>query len=198
VTGEEYEIRNRDHIERGAYELYEGRNLFHIETFACNWKSVGPRRTARICRIVAVFARAVGSPFAMVLGMNTRPATRHRDGTISFVCAMREFAGASLVALAFAFAILLIGTPIALIVRGLHDTFSWLVRVGGDMTAPVEALVSVASVGGGLILTAVLVRLLVGVFHWRRSVRVLTWRQTPPRQCRNYSAFSLTSLMHYS
>ncbi len=43
-----------------------------------------------------------------------------------FLRTIRGFAEASLVALGFALAILLIGAPIALIVRGLHEGFSWL------------------------------------------------------------------------
>lgn len=40
---------------------------------------------------------------------------------------IRGFAGASLVAVAFALAILIIGTPIALIVGAAHAGLSWLI-----------------------------------------------------------------------
>ena len=40
---------------------------------------------------------------------------------------VREFAEASVVVIAFAVAILVVGTPIALAVRALHDIVSWLV-----------------------------------------------------------------------
>ena len=47
---------------------------------------------------------------------------------MSFVRVVRGFAEASVAVLAFAIAILLLGIPIALIVRGLHEGLSWLVR----------------------------------------------------------------------
>ena len=103
--------------------------------------------------------------------MTNRPATRQRGATASFVRVVRGFAEASLVALAFACAILLIGLPIALIVRGLHEALSWLVARPGTMSALVEAFVSVSSVTGGVVVTAVLARLLVRLFHWRNTFR---------------------------
>jgi hypothetical protein len=116
----------------------------------------------------AVLVPIDGSLFAIVLSMNNRRATRQRDVTASFVRAMRGFAEASLVALAFGCAILLIGMPIALIVRGVHEGLSWLVGRGGDMSALAQALVSFSSVAGGIVITAALARLLVRGFHWRR------------------------------
>ena len=103
--------------------------------------------------------------------MNNRPATRRRDATASLVRVVRGFAEASLVALAFACAILLLGMPLALIVRGLHDALSWLVARQGNMSALVQAFVSVSSVTGGLVITALLARLLVRLFHWRSTFR---------------------------
>jgi len=91
---------------------------------------------------------------------------------MSFVRVMRGFAEASLVALAFVCAILLIGIPIALIVRGLHEGLSWVVRLGGDMSALVQALVFVSIVAGGLVIAAVFTRLLVRFFHWRRTFQL--------------------------
>jgi hypothetical protein len=104
---------------------------------------------------------------AIVLGMCNRIAS----GMTSFVRVIRAFAEASLVALGFAFAILVIGTPIALIVRGLHEGLSWLARLVGDPSSMIDALVSVSAVAGGVFLTAVFIRLLVGFFHWRRRFR---------------------------
>jgi F0F1-type ATP synthase membrane subunit a len=117
------------------------------------------------------FAPLTGSLFAFVLGMNNRPATRQRDAAASFVRVVRGFAEASLVALAFACAILLIGMPIAIIVRGLHEALSWTVARQGNMSALVQAFVSVSSVTGGFVITAVLARLLVRLFHWRNTFR---------------------------
>jgi hypothetical protein len=107
----------------------------------------------------------------MVLGMNNTRATRARDTAKSLLCVTRSFAEGSLVAFAFAFAILLIGMPVVLIIRGLHEGLSWLVRSGGEMSALVEALVSVSSVAGGLVLAAVFGGLLVRLFRSRRTFR---------------------------
>ena len=41
---------------------------------------------------------------------------------------VRELAEASLLVIAFAVAILVVGTPIALAVRALHEILSWLLR----------------------------------------------------------------------
>jgi hypothetical protein len=87
---------------------------------------------------------------------------------MSFVGVIRGFAEASLAALAFAFAILLIGIPIALVVRGLHEALSWLVRLRGEMSGLGEALVSVSSVAGGLVIMLLVATLVVRFFHWRR------------------------------
>jgi hypothetical protein len=71
----------------------------------------------------------------------------------------------------FAFAILIIGTPIALLVRGLHDGLSWFVGLGGEMAARERTLVSVVSTVAGIALTALFARVIVVCFHWRRTVR---------------------------
>jgi hypothetical protein len=102
--------------------------------------------------------------------MGNKPATQ-RGQTVSFVRVIRGFAGASLAALGFVVAILLIGAPVALIVRGLYEGLSRLARGGGDISALADALVSVASVGGSVVLAAVFVRLLVAFFDWRRRFR---------------------------
>ena len=112
-----------------------------------------------------------GSAFAIVLCMNNKRAIRHRDATTAFIRVIRGFAEASLVALAFAVAIVLIGMPVTLIVRGLHEGLSWLVRLGGEMSGVIDAVVSVSSVAGGLVIAAVFARLLVRIFHWRRTFR---------------------------
>ena len=75
-------------------------------------------------------------------------------------------------AFGFAVAILAVGTPIVLIIRGLHEGLSWLARSVGDPSALVEALVSISSIAGGVIVTAVLIRLLVRLFRWRRGFRI--------------------------
>jgi hypothetical protein len=117
------------------------------------------------------FAPLAGSLFAIVLGMTNRPSTRQRDATAAFLRVARGFAEASLVALAFACAILLIGLPLALIVRGLHEALSWLVARQGNASALVQVFVSVSSVTGGFVITAVLARLLVRFFNWRSTFR---------------------------
>ena len=84
---------------------------------------------------------------------------------------IRGFAEGSLVALGLALAILLIGTPLALLARGVHEGLSWLVGLRGETSALIEAFVSMAGVLGTVILVAVFVRLLVGFFDWRRRFR---------------------------
>jgi hypothetical protein len=90
---------------------------------------------------------------------------------MSFVGVIRGFAEGSLVAFAFVFAILLIGTPVMLIIHGLHEGLSWLVRLGGETSVLVEALVSASSVAGGLVLAAVFVRFLVRFFRSLHTFR---------------------------
>jgi len=75
------------------------------------------------------------------------------------------------VAFGFALAILAVGTPIVLSIRGLYEGLSWLTRLVGGSSAFVDALASVSSVAGGVILTAVFIKLLVRFFHWRRRFR---------------------------
>jgi hypothetical protein len=95
--------------------------------------------------------------------------TRHET---AFGRGLRTIAEASLVAgLGFSGAVLLIGTPIALLVRALHEGLSWLTRFG-DMTSPfIEALVAVASSLGGVVLFALAVRFVLGRFRQRRASR---------------------------
>jgi hypothetical protein len=73
--------------------------------------------------------------------------------------------------LAFGFAIFLIGLPLALGVRVVHESLSWLARFGGETGPVAEALVSVASVAGGITLAVVFARVLVGFFRWRGALR---------------------------
>ena len=54
--------------------------------------------------------------------MNEKPS----ESRYPLVRIIGEFAEGSLVAVAFALAILLLATPIALLVRGIHATLSWL------------------------------------------------------------------------
>ena len=84
---------------------------------------------------------------------------------------IRGLRGRSLVVLGFRLAILLIGTPLALLARGVHEGLSWLVALRGETSALTEAFVSVFTVLGTVILVAVFVRLLVGFFNWRRRFR---------------------------
>ena len=90
---------------------------------------------------------------------------------MSLVRVIRGFAEGSLAVLAFAIAIVVLGIPLALMVRGLHDGLSALVRLRGDMSPLVEALVSVSSVAGSLVLALVVATLLVRFFHWRGTFR---------------------------
>jgi len=106
----------------------------------------------------------------MNLGMDNRTAAPEVDG-LSFMRVIRGFAEGALVALGFALAILSIGTPLALVARGVHEGLSWIVRFGGETSALMEAFVSVSSVLGSVILVAVFIRLLVGAFNWRRTCR---------------------------
>ena len=112
-----------------------------------------------------------GAVLAMVVGMDNRTATSRVAGLTSFMRVIRGFAEGSLVVLGFALAILLIGTPLALLARGVHEGLSWLVALRGETSALMEAFVSVSSVLGTVILVAVFVRLLVGFFNWRRRFR---------------------------
>ena len=107
----------------------------------------------------------------MVDGMDNRTSTSRVAGLTSFIRVIRGFAEGSLVVLGFALAILLIGTPLALLARGVHEGLSWLVALRGETSALTEAFVSVSSVVGTVILVAVLVRLLIGFFNWRRRSR---------------------------
>ena len=112
-----------------------------------------------------------GSHVAIVFSMRNKAAIYRHTGIASFWQGVRAFAEASLLALAFGFAILLIGVPLALSVRVVYESLSWLARLGGEMGAVVQTLVSVASVVGGIIVTAVFTRGLVGFFRWRRALR---------------------------
>jgi hypothetical protein len=103
--------------------------------------------------------------------MRTKAAIHRNTGIASFVRSVRAFVEASLVALAFAVTIFLIGLPLAVSIRVVHESSSWLARLGGEMDPLTDALVSVAAVVGGIILTAVFARALVGFFRWRRTLR---------------------------
>jgi hypothetical protein len=99
-------------------------------------------------------------------------ANRDPKGMASFGPGLRTIAEASFVAaLGLPVAVLLIGTPIALLVRTLHEGLSWLTR-SGDMTGPfIEALVAVASSVGGVLLFALSARFFVRLFWQRRASR---------------------------
>ena len=103
--------------------------------------------------------------------MDNRTATSRFGVLRSFIRVVRGFAEGSLVVLGFALAILLIGAPLAVLARAVHEGLSWLFALAVETSAPIEALVSASSVLGTVILVAVFVRLLVGFFHWRRKFR---------------------------
>jgi hypothetical protein len=113
--------------------------------------------------------------------MDKMRATHSRDTARSFLRVIRGFAEASLVAVAFACVILLIGTPVALIVRGLHEALSWVVRSAGVMSVLADALVSVSSVAGGLVIAVVFVRLLVRTLRRRRTSHASVISSEAPR-----------------
>jgi hypothetical protein len=124
------------------------------------------------CRYLGVISAAKnGSHLAVVLSMRNEAAVDPDTGFKSFMRSSRAFAGASLVALAFGFAVFLIGLPLALGVRVVHESLSWLARLGGETGPVAEALVSVASVVGGIMLTVVFARALIGFFRWRGALR---------------------------
>jgi len=75
---------------------------------------------------------------------------------------VRALGEASLLALGFAAMILLIGTPLGLGVRGIHDVLSWAIPGGGELRAFV---VSATSVVGGVALTTMFWRTIVELFH---------------------------------
>jgi len=128
--------------------------------------------TAPKCLSLSVLSSAKnGSHLAIALSMRNKAAIHSNTGIASFVRGVREFAEASLVALAFAFAIFLIGLPLALSVRIVHESLSWLAGLGGEMGPVAEALVMIASVVGGMMLTAVFAIALVGFFRWRSALR---------------------------
>ena len=102
---------------------------------------------------------------------NDRTGITRNGGLTSLMRVIRSFAEGSLVALGFAVTILFIGMPLALFVGGLHEGLSGLVRLRGDTSALAESLVSIASVAGGLVLTGVFVRRLVGFFNSLRRFR---------------------------
>jgi hypothetical protein len=111
-----------------------------------------------------------GSHIAIVLSMRKKAASHRNTGMASFARGVRAFAEATLVALAFGFAIFLIGLPLALSVRVVHESLSWLVQLGGDV-GPAAEVVTVASVVGGIMLTAVFAAALVRFFRWRGALR---------------------------
>ena len=105
----------------------------------------------------------------MVVGMDDRTATPKADG-LSFMRVIRA-AERSLVALGFALAILLIGTPLALWARcGVRRSV-----LAGPVATREHRLLSKLSFSfqrpRTVILVAVFIRLLVGFFNWRRRGR---------------------------
>lgn len=107
----------------------------------------------------------------MVVGMDNRTATSRVSGPTSFIRVIRGFAEGSLVVLGFALTILLIGTPLALLARGVYEGLSWIAALRGETSALMEVFVSVSTVFGTVALVTVVVRLLVAFFNWRRRFR---------------------------
>jgi hypothetical protein len=103
--------------------------------------------------------------------MDNRTATSRVGALRSFVRVVRGFAEGSMVVLGFALAIVLIGMPLALLARAVHEGLSWLVALRGETSALTDAFVTASSVVCTVTLVAVLVRLLVGFFNWRRRLR---------------------------
>ena len=139
--------------------------------FAFRWQRSGSLRAHGSPESFEFGGSASGAVLAIVTGMDNRTAPARVGALRSFIRVVRGFAEASLVALGFALAILLIGTPLALLARGVYEGLSWLVALRGETSALMEALVSVSSFLGTVILVALFVRLLVGFFDWRRRFR---------------------------
>ena len=106
---------------------------------------------------------------AIPFGMTNSAAIHRNRGIASVVRVVRAFAEASLIALAFGLAILVIGAPMAFTVRIVHDGLTWHARSGGELGAAAGALVTVASIAGGAMLTAAFARVLGGFFRWRAA-----------------------------
>jgi hypothetical protein len=124
--------------------------FFQNETFRFTWQALRPESIVESPECLDSCASVNGVILAIVRGMDNRTGTARNSALTSLVRVIRGFAEGSLVALGFAVAILLIGTPLALFVRGLHEGLSWLVRLSGDTSALMEGLVSISSVAGAL------------------------------------------------
>jgi len=135
------------------------------------WEALRRIRMAKWLECRGFGGSGDGAVLAIVLRMNNRTANRRVDSLRSLLRVSRGFAEGSMVALGFGLAILLIGTPLALLVRGVHDGLSWLVGLGGEPTVLMDAVVYFSSMVGTVILVALLFRLLVGFLHWRRRFR---------------------------
>lgn len=106
-----------------------------------------------------------GPLFATGFGMHNT-TTIDRRGSTSFVRVIRGAAAASLVVLGFGLAILLIGTPIALVVRALYEGLLWLAGAPG----------SISNVAAAFVLIAAVLILLVTFFGRRRRGRArVSW-----------------------
>jgi hypothetical protein len=112
-----------------------------------------------------------GLHVAITFSMRNITVVHRHAGITSFSQGVRALAEVSLVALAFGLAIFLIGLPVALSVRVMYESVSWLAGMGGEMGPIAEAVVSVASVVGGIILIGGFTTGLVGFFRWRRTLR---------------------------
>src|SRR3954468_8162555 len=109
--------------------------LFQIETClsvgnAVRTEVARERQNYRHSSVVSPTAN--GSHVATAFSMRNKASIHRHTGITSFWEGVRAFAEASLLALAFGFAILLIGVPLALSVRIVYESLSWLARIGGE------------------------------------------------------------------
>jgi hypothetical protein len=158
-----------------AFETADMRvpTTFQIETLAFSLQSLRSevtRRPREIPYLAMLSAVKDGPHLAIVLSMTNNAVVHRNTGVASFLRGVRALAEASLVALAFGFVIFLIGLPLALSVRVVHESFSGLARLGEETGPLAVALVSIAAVVGGIMLTAVFARAVVG-FEWRGALR---------------------------
>ena len=139
--------------------------------FSFRWQRSGSQRAHGSPESFESGGSVSGAVLAIAIGMDNRTATSRVGALRTLIRVVRGFAEGSLVVLGFALAILLIGTPLALLARGVLEGLSWLVALRGETSALTDVFVSVSSGVGTVILVAVLVRLLVGFFNWRRRFR---------------------------
>ena len=102
---------------------------FQNEMFSFRRQRSGSHRAHESLESFEFEGSVSGAVLAIVIGMDNRTATSRVGALKSFVRVVRGFAEGSLIVLGFALAILLIGTPLALVARGVHEGLSWLVAL---------------------------------------------------------------------